>query len=429
MMVAPYADSGLEQLTSLEDAALAYARQGLSVIPLHSPIGGRCDCRRQCSKPAKYPRTLHGLSDATTDETTIRRWWGIWPTANVGLVLPRDMVAVDVDVADPTTVLNGRKLVETACVRTARGWHYLYRTSEPIRPGVAVLPHVDLRGPGSYIVAPPSTHVTGVQYRWDVPLEQGIADAPAWIGTSRKASIEITRPVPVPDRIPVGQRNDRLASIAGTMRARNVTLAAIEAALLVMNRDQMEAPLPENEVRAIARSISRHSATAGMESPPLIGLALEEFLAESTAGVQWMLDQVIVEGALVAIVGRPESFKTMGMLDLGLVGAGAAEAWLEIGIGQARPLVYVSNEKAGATVRERFRRMTLDREPTAPVHIIHRKGVTFGDRASWDAVVATVGSFGRPCTVAVDTSPVSPDRASTRTAARTWLSQPGPAVD
>jgi hypothetical protein len=47
--------------------------------------------------------------------------------------------------------------------------------------------------------------------------------------------------------------------------------------------------------------------------------------------------------------------------------------------------------------------MTSDQQPSEPVHVIHRQGVTFGDRRRWEEVVATADSFGRPCTVGADT--------------------------
>ena len=51
----------------------------------------------------------------------------------------------------------------------------------PVRPRVGVLPHVDLRGVGSYIVAAPSQHMNGTEYAWTTPPKDGIADVPPWI--------------------------------------------------------------------------------------------------------------------------------------------------------------------------------------------------------------------------------------------------------
>src|ERR1035437_7684989 len=174
---------------SLLESPLAMAAAGWAVIPLHTPIDGGCDCRRpDCSSPGKHPRTKNGLSDATTDADQISRWLGMWPQANIGAVVPKGYVVVDVDVADIATVFASDEMPQTATSRTGRGWHHIYRTRVPVRPKVGVRAHVDLRGPGSYIVVPPSLHVSGVRYEWVVPIEDGIADAPAWIADAAQSS-------------------------------------------------------------------------------------------------------------------------------------------------------------------------------------------------------------------------------------------------
>src|SRR6266536_5019093 len=83
------------------DAALAYAKKGWHVLPLHTPDSqAPCSClKANCDSIGKHPRTMHGLKDATTDETAIRRWWDMWPKANVGIVTGRvsGFVVLDVD--------------------------------------------------------------------------------------------------------------------------------------------------------------------------------------------------------------------------------------------------------------------------------------------------------------------------------------------
>ena len=83
------------------DAALDYASRGWAVIPLHHPTTARpCSCgRADCDSPGKHPRTDHGVKDATTDETAIRRWWGQDPAANVGIATGAvsGIAVVDID--------------------------------------------------------------------------------------------------------------------------------------------------------------------------------------------------------------------------------------------------------------------------------------------------------------------------------------------
>ena len=212
-------------MNALLESALAMAAAGWAAIPLHTPIDGVCDCRRpDCSSPGKHPRTKNGLLDATTNADQIRRWWGMWPQANIGAVVPDGYVVVDVDVADVETLFAADELPQTAASRTGRGWHHIYRTEVPVRPKVGVRAHVDLRGPGSYIVVPPSLHVSGVRYEWVTPIEEEIADAPAWVvAVARSSRPPVDRPDGSDNTIPQGKRNASLTSLAGSMRRPGMT--------------------------------------------------------------------------------------------------------------------------------------------------------------------------------------------------------------
>ena len=243
----------------LVEYALSYAAGGFPVLPLHSPNGAGCDCHRpDCGSPAKHPRTAHGLTDASTDEATIRRWWEMWPEANVGIRLPDQYVVVDVDTEEVTSALDGRELPTTATAKTGRGWQFLYHTDQPVPPAVGVVEHVDLRGPGSYVVAPPSRHVNGATYVWVAGPKDGIADAPEWI--YEIGAVTQTGPPADPDQpIPEGGRNAALTRLGGAMRRQGASLDTVAAALLAENAGRCRPPLPESEVRTIARSVSRYA--------------------------------------------------------------------------------------------------------------------------------------------------------------------------
>ncbi len=69
----------------------------------------------------------------------------------------------------------------------------------------------------------------------------------------------VAEPLPhVPDEIAAGDRNKELTSLAGSMRRRGVSQAAIEAALLTENAERCKPPLPDDEVQGIAHSVARY---------------------------------------------------------------------------------------------------------------------------------------------------------------------------
>src|SRR5207245_2047352 len=98
--------------------------------------------------------------------------------------IPDGIVVVDVDGAEGEQALKdaGYILTATVIAKTGRGNHFIYKTTIKIPPKVGVLNHVDLRGPGSYIVAPPSRHANGSNYEWMVGLDDvEFAEAPDWV--------------------------------------------------------------------------------------------------------------------------------------------------------------------------------------------------------------------------------------------------------
>jgi hypothetical protein len=168
----------------LLDAALAYARHGIPVLPVHTPaVGGGCSCGRPaCDRPGKHPRLRHGLSDASTDPRRIEMWWAHWPEANVGL-----RTGVVMDVADVDSAAGGhalRHLLGGAMpagpeVRTGGGGRHFWFIPLGYGNRVRLLPGVDWRGAAGYVVAPPSTHARGAPYSWVRGPSADLPEAPA----------------------------------------------------------------------------------------------------------------------------------------------------------------------------------------------------------------------------------------------------------
>ena len=57
----------------LETIALAYVPRGWAVLPLHTPVEGKCSCQSKCSSPGKHPRIVGGLKNATKDQEIVKK--------------------------------------------------------------------------------------------------------------------------------------------------------------------------------------------------------------------------------------------------------------------------------------------------------------------------------------------------------------------
>lgn len=73
---------------------------------------------------------------------------------------------------------------------TGNGYHYYFKYPSNVKitcvnrkfPNGEILPGIDIRGDGGLIIAPPSIHPNGSQYKWlNSPFEHPIADAPQWL--------------------------------------------------------------------------------------------------------------------------------------------------------------------------------------------------------------------------------------------------------
>lgn len=136
-------------------AALRYAQWGWPVFPL-KPQG-------------KQPATRNGFKDATTNTDCIRAWWAAQPDANIGLPTGHAFDVIDVDVPtgapsyasllaeqNPNTAQGVIPDVHGQAATASGGLHlYIPATGGGNRAGL--LPGIDYRGAGGYVVAPPST--------------------------------------------------------------------------------------------------------------------------------------------------------------------------------------------------------------------------------------------------------------------------------
>jgi hypothetical protein len=269
----------------LLQAALEYARQGWAVFPVHTPINGVCDCYagENCKSPGKHPWTKNGLSDATTEELTIRRWWRDRPIANIGLTVRDGYAIVDVDGEHGQRRLaeQGLNLQTTAVQSSGRGAHYVYRVRNRVHPRILIKESgedahdgVDLRGPGSYVVAAPSVHYSGRCYEWAVPLTQ-VDIAPSWLEdvAQQSGGSEIGDRSPVDFGVvlaglPEGSRKWELYRAAAKLRAADVPLD-----LAVMLAQQAAAncspPLEAKEAeRKVREAYSKYPPNASARDLP-----------------------------------------------------------------------------------------------------------------------------------------------------------------
>lgn len=134
----------------LVSAALWYAEQGLRVFPL---MPG-------CKIP--FPGT-RGVHEATTDADAITWWWTREPKSNVGIATGHLVDVVDYDGEQAHAAWSEQYgetwggLTVLGTVSTPRpGGLHVYVPASGRGNRAAMVPGVDYRGSGGYVLAPPS---------------------------------------------------------------------------------------------------------------------------------------------------------------------------------------------------------------------------------------------------------------------------------
>lgn len=144
-------------------AALEYAGRGLSVIPIRG------------DKKPFIPWTEYQKRQANAEE--IRAWWGKYPGAMIGIVTGgiSGIFVIDCDSQEGYEAI--QKLIPDNIIipmaRTPRGgWHlyFLFPEDCKLTVGTGIMPGVDFRGEGGYIIAPPSINGDGKGYTWQEGL-------------------------------------------------------------------------------------------------------------------------------------------------------------------------------------------------------------------------------------------------------------------
>lgn len=287
-------------MTTILEAALFYAtRKNFAVFPLaerekltviKSPHPKGFKCRGECGKEG------HGLYDAVKDPEHIKHWYtNGYSRCNIGIRMGAisGVVALDVDPAhggaETLAALEEKhgKLPVTPKVITGTGGnHYFFA-----HPGIEISNSqgevkkqkngtikvtglgagLDFRGDGGYVVAAPSVHPNGNTYHWstEAPLSLPFAPMPLWMVEILTKQVDVSDTSSVQREsgavqtngqdenvYPKGTRHAAMVSLAGTMRKRGMTEAAILAAILEEAK-RFVPPATAGDIEALKLTVTR----------------------------------------------------------------------------------------------------------------------------------------------------------------------------
>ena len=302
---------------TLGEAALWYAQSGFRVFPL--------------VHKGKRPITKNGFKNATSDPQTVREWWRMYPDANIGFVTGNGLMVVDVDMhgKDGKQSIkqwedkNGPLPMNTWLSKTGGGGaHAFFKVNQKIGNKKDVLPGVDIRGDGGYIVAPPSIHESGNLYEWIQEPKGDPAMAPdslirlcTWDHSGSR-----TEEQQIGDIIPEGNRTDYLFKRACSMQEKGYTDEAIRAAISAENMARCSPPLTDKELeREVLGALKRYQkgkryptvcdngqARTLKEFKPIKSVTAAELDKMDIPPIEWIVDKILPVG--LSMIGAPSKY-------------------------------------------------------------------------------------------------------------------------
>lgn len=418
-------------------AALEWASRGFDVLPLHSVnTAGDCTCgKSDCASPGKHPRTKHGYRDASSDPSAIRRWFEATETSNIGVVPGSGgCVVIDIDprniesdvldswLTEHEDALASSPLVLTGNYETARGRHYWFRHSQANEFGSGQLRDgIELKSGRGYVVVPPSSHATGVQYELDSGTFESIPVTPDWLGNAMRATSPSTQAEGVEshgltglavsgftlDSIRSGLRRPKegqtqretAVGIARNLRESGLPyeLVRVLLGLALFHPDaalRSDDPWTEKDAKAIVDSVFVGAAPDHADHVPPRDVqfriqTLADAITTAEAPIRWLVTGLVAASEKAVLAAPPKAKKTFLALHLArCVALGepflGEERW---SVEEPGPVLFVQEEHAPQQWAKRVVTVFED-APDAPFHFMHRENLALTEAAHVDALIA-----------------------------------------
>ena len=247
-------------MVSLLDTALTYTEAGWPIFPLE-PHG-----KQPLGKLAP-----HGLKDATLEEEIVRRWWKAEPQANIAVPTGIVFDVGDIDSAEALGRFqelcheNGTDPATFPRAKTGRGGRHIFVTPTGVGNKVDVIPGMDWRGKGGYVVVPDSVHPSGTTYEWILRITGEPPPCPPWLLELITKPV-LLKPALVPTKAPEAYVRAAMEAELAALRSastgtRNDTLNRAAYALgQMVGADWIRAGQAGAELRAAAYA-------TGLEEP------------------------------------------------------------------------------------------------------------------------------------------------------------------
>jgi Bifunctional DNA primase/polymerase, N-terminal/AAA domain len=328
------------------------------MFPCHSIVDGRCSCGDPaCGSPGKHPRTPNGVKAATRSLETLRSWLTQFPDANWAVATgdPSGIWVLDIDkhkhdgqasldawLSESHAIMPKTRVVATG----GGGWHYYFAGEDGLGNRTNLLPGVDVRSTGGYVLLPGSNHLSGGTYSVARDVEPRMADERlVALARSSPPKTAISSGASLLDPIPEGERDDTLFRMACSLRRKlGDDRAAVEA--LVLERARRSGFSEKEALRKVDQAfVQDHSddyLDLFVSDAPRVNLRGADEI-RTMPRPPYLIEGVLPEGALFQVFGQTGSYKSFVMLGV-LASVANGIPWMGHEVNAPGPVAFVLGE-------------------------------------------------------------------------------------
>ena len=265
-------------------------------------------------------------TQGTTDLNQVHDIWTQHPNANIGIATGDGLTVIDVDTIASHGVDGENSMIEyqitngfinaTLEVTTPTGGkHYYYLTDNEYSNKASILPGVDVRGLGGYVVGPGSA-INGTLYEAEHLMEPQRANSEViqLLGACKKRETS-TDPFEALEKgysetlIPQGSRTDYLIKQCAQLCDGTKTLETMKKMIQVINETNLETPLTDRELETeVFPSLERFKKHEVKKVDPEDSIDLNKINLVSVSDikkerVEWFIPGYIPKGTITIIGG------------------------------------------------------------------------------------------------------------------------------